>query len=153
MFPLLLLLVGGDVDRLGSHDWNEREWAEIRLRLRGQSAWSELLKGLESEDAEVRARLDRLLRSYRDMKAEERVTAVLMDYEPPSPWAFYADSQLRLRLHRRLEILGRPQYQTDAIHPEWNPWFQMWGVPSWWTTQCQLLKARRWVQGWDGFPW
>lgn len=122
MFALLLLLaVPPEADRLGAPDWSTREWEEFRFRIWGRAAWPTLLSNAQSENAEVRDRVQRLLAPHQAHVHRERASAILTNPWPMSEGeltAFFLDERLRFRVKALAEEMGCSRWDVYHLDPD-----------------------------------
>lgn len=125
MYALVLLLVGPDVDRLGSPSWVDREWAELRLRGLGWLAVPELLRGSRSDDPEVRDRCQRLLVSWRSLRLDLEAATLLCapwPLEVPELVAAFNNDAIRRRMHRIALAAGVSESDARHLSPDNDVW-------------------------------
>lgn len=134
----MLLVAAVLCEQLGSPEWVGREAAESALREMGPAAWPVVLLASRSEDAEVRARCDRLLAPHRARVLLARAEECLYGPWPPSPMRFWEDVRLRERVYRLAVEAGCPDGWADPIHPDY--WADRVG---WFTDQIPVLDCHR----------
>lgn len=133
MYALVLLLISGDISRLGNEDWETRDGAQRRLCTVGILAVPHLIDAAACDDPEVRRRVDELLRPWRRFARDYLAARLLLDpaaeIDAESLWR---DADLRHRLHRVAARLRVPPWESDPLRDEhyvggwggWGGWFE-----------------------------
>lgn len=155
MFLVLIVcswLDSPDTARLGSPDYWTREGAENRLRAYGPFAVPALLKAVESEEPEVRHRAAGMLLGWRNLEADLKAAALLLDPWPPDALAFWHAPETRHRVARVARAAGVGEWYTKMLlcDDDWNWW--MWDAAKWQTAAEGLRLCRRELGVYPGWP-
>lgn len=118
------LFFGGSVVRLANDDFAIRQLASADLRQGGRLAYPTILRGLQSDNAEVRSRCERLSgRAIDDVESME-AWLILLGYEPNYS-ELVQDKRLRSKLMRLAEKMEMNRtvyrYGPDAEDDYGNP--------------------------------
>ena len=125
MYALVLSLFLPSVSDLGADEWEDRERAEQRFRDAGPLAWDILARASGAEDAEIRFRVQRLLRGAKEWQQNWRAIVLLGGAHEPTEAEIvqiFGDDLFRRRLHKIALDAGLSAHFTDYLHPDRDQW-------------------------------